>query len=274
MCIRDRFYNPNEDAILDLKASKNEALLLTEKFNVTQLSLSTDDERKRFDYASINPALVPGQKIIKISCGQNFSVAITNKGVAYSWGSSAKGRLGQGRSSDIPHPQIMYHLLSFHIFDISCGMAHSVALGLEKRTSNFQENQNKMVLFVWGSGEHGCLGLGSADDMYLPTRNDAFSNYNIKEAYCGYNYTCIITFEGEIYCCGSNKSGQLGSKFPGNIYEPKRIDLPLKNESILPKSDDSSSNNNNIKDGNENSCLLYTSPSPRDGLLSRMPSSA
>ena len=26
--------------------------------------------------------------------------------------------------------------------------------------------------------------------------------------------------------------------------------------------------------GNYNSCLLYTSPSPRDGLLSRMPSSA
>ena len=28
------------------------------------------------------------------------------------------------------------------------------------------------------------------------------------------------------------------------------------------------------KKGNEYSCLLYTSPSPRDGLLSRMPSSA
>ena len=27
-------------------------------------------------------------------------------------------------------------------------------------------------------------------------------------------------------------------------------------------------------DGNPRSCLLYTSPSPRDGLLSRMPSSA
>ena len=26
--------------------------------------------------------------------------------------------------------------------------------------------------------------------------------------------------------------------------------------------------------GNSNTCLLYTSPSPRDGLLSRMPSSA
>ena len=29
-----------------------------------------------------------------------------------------------------------------------------------------------------------------------------------------------------------------------------------------------------ITTGNRNTCLLYTSPSPRDGLLSRMPSSA
>ena len=36
----------------------------------------------------------------------------------------------------------------------------------------------------------------------------------------------------------------------------------------------SSGNTNNIAKINNNSCLLYTSPSPRDGLLSRMPSSA
>ena len=36
-------------------------------------------------------------------------------------------------------------------------------------------------------------------------------------------------------------------------------------------------NNNQIREGvtiNRGTCLLYTSPSPRDGLLSRMPSSA
>ena len=29
-----------------------------------------------------------------------------------------------------------------------------------------------------------------------------------------------------------------------------------------------------IRETQDNTCLLYTSPSPRDGLLSRMPSSA
>ena len=36
----------------------------------------------------------------------------------------------------------------------------------------------------------------------------------------------------------------------------------------------SMSENANLLHGKDYSCLLYTSPSPRDGLLSRMPSSA
>ena len=47
---------------------------------------------------------------------------------------------------------------------------------------------------------------------------------------------------------------------------------PGQNELILKKSD-----SENFKDDGDvivKGCLLYTSPSPRDGLLSRMPSSA
>ena len=46
-------------------------------------------------------------------------------------------------------------------------------------------------------------------------------------------------------------------------------DLKLQNILLVSKEKDS-----DTKIGTRNSCLLYTSPSPRDGLLSRMPSSA
>ena len=39
---------------------------------------------------------------------------------------------------------------------------------------------------------------------------------------------------------------------------------------LLPNGTNNASNYQNV----DTSCLLYTSPSPRDGLLSRMPSSA
>ena len=43
-------------------------------------------------------------------------------------------------------------------------------------------------------------------------------------------------------------------------------------ENVEPKSQKTNVDSNET--GNDGSCLLYTSPSPRDGLLSRMPSSA
>ena len=46
------------------------------------------------------------------------------------------------------------------------------------------------------------------------------------------------------------------------------------NEDELNIVNDIIDNNKSITFAQNNPCLLYTSPSPRDGLLSRMPSSA
>ena len=49
--------------------------------------------------------------------------------------------------------------------------------------------------------------------------------------------------------------------------ESESVDLKLNQESLVSK-------NNKLLEKAHKTCLLYTSPSPRDGLLSRMPSSA
>ena len=48
----------------------------------------------------------------------------------------------------------------------------------------------------------------------------------------------------------------------GQLHEIKKMEVHENSQTILGAV------------GNHQSCLLYTSPSPRDGLLSRMPSSA
>jgi hypothetical protein len=50
--------------------------------------------------------------------------------------------------------------------------------------------------------------------------------------------------------------------------------LEILKEKILNRQDQISLKNLVIQNSNIDFCLLYTSPSPRDGLLSRMPSSA
>ena len=59
-------------------------------------------------------------------------------------------------------------------------------------------------------------------------------------------------------CAGQGLHGQQDYFFANKNFTPSREWLDLMKASRFPGSD----------------CLLYTSPSPRDGLLSRMPSSA
>ena len=55
------------------------------------------------------------------------------------------------------------------------------------------------------------------------------------------------------------------------------IEVPSQNLELDPRSKSSIRGRNYVAQGDSvdvKGCLLYTSPSPRDGLLSRMPSSA
>ncbi len=86
----------------------------------------------------------------------------------------------------------MCHLLTYNVIDISCGLAHNIALGYEKH-SEIGPSDRRLQLITWGAGANGSLGLSSHDDIYIPVVNDFFSSNSIKEAHCGYNHTVVLT---------------------------------------------------------------------------------
>ena len=89
----------------------------------------------------------------------------------------------------------------------------------------------------------------------------------------GLNLT-IETLEGLLKHNGPVKDLGLVNRLIGLKTFKDKIKLstyPPLEAQISAISDDIAYNNHDIQDG---ICLLYTSPSPRDGLLSRMPSSA
>ena len=74
---------------------------------------------------------------------------------------------------------------------------------------------------------------------------------------------------------GTNtKIAQLVSNAFGLSYE--KVKISSTNTSKVPNTSASAASSTTDLNGAAalNACLLYTSPSPRDGLLSRMPSSA
>ena len=55
----------------------------------------------------ITENLLPQEKIIKVCCGNAHCVALSNKGLVYSWGSALNGRLGQGKTEDKHSPELV-----------------------------------------------------------------------------------------------------------------------------------------------------------------------
>uniref|UniRef100_A0A3P8TEP7 Uncharacterized protein n=1 Tax=Amphiprion percula TaxID=161767 RepID=A0A3P8TEP7_AMPPE len=83
----------------------------------------------------------------------------------------------------------------------SCGQDHSLALCASGH------------VFSWGAGEDGQLGLGHGKAVtlqYTPVLVCALSGVAVTQISAGATHTLFLTLSGLVYCCGANKSGQLG----------------------------------------------------------------
>ena len=69
-------------------------------------------------------------------------------GALYSWGRNPDGVLGLNHDRDCLVPTPVDALTGWEVVLVACGVSHSAAV------------TGGGLLFVWGSGEHGRLGLG------------------------------------------------------------------------------------------------------------------
>ncbi|XP_064458774.1 probable E3 ubiquitin-protein ligase HERC4 isoform X2 [Ornithodoros turicata] len=73
-----------------------------------------------------------------------------------------------------------------------------------------------MVIFGWGHGPSGELGLGGIsgetdeDIVAVPRQLRRFGSRVVKDVACGKQHTLVLLANGYVYSCGSNEFGQLG----------------------------------------------------------------
>ncbi|GAB7363463.1 hypothetical protein MBLNU230_g3735t1 [Neophaeotheca triangularis] len=124
--------------------------------------LGTGDERTRFAFVCIEGGALAGKKITSVALGLNHTVALSDQGEIYSWGSNGYGQLGfalpKTPSSDeepvCPSPrQIFGPLKREMIHGIAASRIHSVA-----HTSS--------SLYTFGKNE-GQLGMVDSDARSL-----------------------------------------------------------------------------------------------------------
>ena len=89
------------------------------------------------------------ESIIKISAGNNHSMAITEMGEVYTWGEGIYGQLGHGINNNEQYPRkVDFGLKNCKIIDCKGGAMHTVAL------------TNDGYLFGWGVNDKNQLNLG------------------------------------------------------------------------------------------------------------------
>ncbi|XP_075609978.1 serine/threonine-protein kinase Nek9 isoform X1 [Balearica regulorum gibbericeps] len=141
-----------------------------------------------------------GKAIRQVSCGDDFTVCITDEGQVYAFGSDYYGCIGVDKAygSEVLEPLQLDFFLTNPVEQVSCGDNHVAVL-----------TRNREV-YTWGCGEYGRLGLDSEEDHYTPQKVDVPKTLNIVSVHCGCDGTFLLTQTGKVLACGLNEFNKLG----------------------------------------------------------------
>jgi len=153
--------------------------------------------------------------VVKVSCGNSYTGAVTRDGTLWMCGHNSFGQLGTGLAIG-GTVDIFEEVPSLtNVVDVSCGLDHTGVITADGK------------LYMIGSNEDGKLGNNSRAEMYAyPV--EIKSLINVAKVSCGYNHTAVLTKDGQLYTFGNNYKGQLGTH-PSRVSGFKSI-VPAKVE--------------------------------------------
>lgn len=144
-------------------------------------------------------------KIVDIVAGSRHAAAIDTNGLVYTWGNggswmSGGGQLGHNSTTSYDKPELIKACVEYDVRakSVSCGASHTLIL----------TDDNEVLSF--GVGEFGRLGLGSSNDVLIPTPIDTLADLDITQVVASGNHSMVLTSSGSIYSWGKNNMGQLG----------------------------------------------------------------
>mmetsp|Transcript_18157 Transcript_18157/g.23892 ORF Transcript_18157/g.23892 Transcript_18157/m.23892 type:complete len:547 (+) Transcript_18157:211-1851(+) len=79
------------------------------------------------------------------------------------------------------------------------------------------------VVYSWGRGEDGQLGLGDTNDQDTPVAVDALRGKEVSQIACGSGHTVVLTEVGEVFTWGRGDDGRLGHGDNGWKYVPRPV---------------------------------------------------
>ncbi|MCL2557917.1 MAG: hypothetical protein FWE09_05510, partial [Treponema sp.] len=149
-----------------------------------------------------NPVDVAGIKWATASAGYTHTLAITEDGELYAWGSNVNGKLGvtleSGNRSAVPLKVTVEGEEGLEWEMASAGRSHSAAITTDGR------------LFVWGQNNQGQIGNGGGADVTVPTEVKAEGVEEWVFVAAAEQFTAALDKDGRLWTWGVNGSGELG----------------------------------------------------------------
>lgn len=141
-------------------------------------------------------------KIVEISCGWDFSAAVSECGKQFVWGNNQFTQLGLSKSitcTGIPSRLQVSQKLATGFKKVSCGLRHMAMITKEGG------------LLVAGTGAKGQLGLGDDfDDNNYLSISRVPEIEDVRSVASGQHHTLVLRENGTVLSWGENKYGQLG----------------------------------------------------------------
>lgn len=162
---------------------------------------------------------VKGVSFSHVSCGFNYTLAITRDHSTYSWGCGRNGVLSQGDRDDRATPTLVSSLTGIGMMKVAAGYCHAGFISIDGR------------LYTCGKGSDGALGHGPFDkqDKLIATLVESLSDEQIVSVSCSqgehHSHTLMATENGSVYSCGDGYKGKLGlgSADDGLVTIPTKI---------------------------------------------------
>ena len=167
-------------------------------------------------FTLVDPGKFGGERIGMAAAGEEHGVVASAAGDVFTWGNGTLSRLGHnGKQDRLTPARLGREQFGGEKIVFVAGYQHIVALA------------KGGVLWVWGCGDYGRLGLGNRDEMLVPTRlgaGEVFGGSLVRMAACGLFHTLVLTEEGVVWTFGEGEYGRLGLNYEDDRLVPTRLD--------------------------------------------------
>jgi serine/threonine protein kinase/alpha-tubulin suppressor-like RCC1 family protein len=144
---------------------------------------------------------------VAVAAGGMHTCALLGTGEVLCWGGNNAGQLGVGRSGRVATPT---RIEGIRFRDIAAGVSHTCGVTTAGEA------------VCWGNNQHGELGDGTATARRAPVQVQVGGSHRFARVRTGGSHTCGLTDQGEVFCWGDNRLGQLGDNSNAARRTPAR----------------------------------------------------